>query len=132
MITSPFDFERVMDALSSATVITARLPAQVFQSRYDTFRFLEFDLFPNTRFWAMLQHLMAASGDLSVNVVALEPDPKSFFHTEFGYFGGFSIPVSASADRYRTELWSGSPSSHVDSLEVISTVLFGSRHHCVG
>jgi hypothetical protein len=110
-ISNPSELQYVLDALSSATLRSARLPAQVFQPPYDRFRFLDFEYLRGT-FWGMLQRLLEDSGDLSVNVIVLEPDPESFY-ADLGHFGAFQIPASASADAYRAEICSASPSSPV-------------------
>jgi hypothetical protein len=123
VITSHSEFQQVLDALSSATLTSARMPARVFQLRYDRFRFLEFDLFPSPEFWAMLQRLLEDSHDSKLNVLVLEPDPKNFFYAEFGHFGALQIPANASADVYRGELQSSPQSEPANCLEVLSRVL---------
>jgi hypothetical protein len=113
----------MLDALSSAALISERMPAQVFRTQYDRFRFLEFARFPNSEFWTLLRQLMEASLDSKTNVVVLEPEPETYFYKQFGHFGALEIPANGSWDRYRAEMQSCPPSSPADSLEVNSSVL---------
>lgn len=114
----------MLDALSAAALISERMPAQVFRPRYDRFRFLEFDRFPNPEFLTLLRRLMEASLDSKTNLVVLEPDPETYFHKQFGCFGALEIPASSSWDLYRQEMESGPPGSPVvDSLGMNSSVL---------
>jgi hypothetical protein len=77
----------MLDALSSAALTVKRMPAQVFRSQYDRFRFLEFDRFPNPEFLALLRRLMEASRDSKTNLVVLEPDPETYFYKNSAILG---------------------------------------------
>lgn len=120
MITDPGQFRRMVEALSSAAKIAERLPAQVFRSQYDRFRFLEFARFPNPEFLTLLQRLMESSRDTQTNLIVLEPDPETYFYKSFGTFGALEIGADESWDRYRAQIESGPRSSPADSLAVNS------------
>lgn len=123
MVTDPHQFRSIFAALSSAALTAERMPAQIFRTQYDRFRFLEFDRFPNPEFLALLRRLMEASLDSKTNLIVLEPDPETYFYRHFDRFGALEIPVDESWDRYRAEMQNGPPSSPADSLAVNSFVL---------
>lgn len=120
MISDPSQLRGMFDALSSATLIAERLPAQAFRSQYDRFRFLEFARFTNPEFLILLKRLMESSRDNQTNLIVLEPDPETYFYKNFGTFGALEIGADESWDRYRTQMESGPRSSPADSLAVNS------------
>jgi hypothetical protein len=123
MITDPNQFRRMFEALSSAALIDERLPAQVFRSQYDRFRFLEFARFPNSEFLALVRRLMESSCDAQTNLVVLEPHAETYFYKNFGHFGALEIRADESLDGYRAQIESGPMSSPADSLAVNSFLL---------
>lgn len=96
MVTDPHQFRSIFAALSSAALTAERMPAQIFRTQYDRFRFLEFDRFPNPEFLALLRRLMEASLDSKTNLIVLEPDPETYFYRHFDRFGALEIPVDES------------------------------------
>jgi len=75
-----------------------RMPARVFRPGYGRFQFLEFDQFSNAGFWSLLQRLLNASQDASVNLMVVDPDPEQYFHQGFGHFGMVEFPRSISRE----------------------------------
>lgn len=93
------------------------LPDQVFYSDFKWFAFEEFDwAMSGTDFWAAIQRLAQASGDTSLLMAVLDPEPESYFKKEFGYYNWANIPISASRDDYWELLNAHPESSPADSF----------------
>src|SRR5581483_10106206 len=111
--------------LGAATLKTARLPEKVFRPAFVQYRFVEVDSFCTVEFWSTLQFLAEASGDNSVGLIAIEPDPL-FYHARFGHCGAVDIDVNMSSDEYQWALsWapnniSGDALEHAKILAVAS------------
>ena len=97
-----------MSTLHTGVYPKARLPERVCHSAYGRFQFLDFDtIHDKARFWRFVINLLRESGDDSINVVVLDPDPEDYFYRELGEFGVLQIPAKASSEDYRKSLQSG-------------------------
>lgn len=98
------------------TLTNECLPGRVFHRDFRWFAFEEFDWAMSGAFWPIMQELAQASGDISLLMAVLDPEPEGYFKKEFGYYNWVNIPISASRDDY-WELLSDHPeSSPADSF----------------
>jgi hypothetical protein len=96
--------------------IEKQLPAQVFRERFNCFFFEEFDWAMSEEFWATLQDLARKSGDQSLLVSVLEPDPVDYYKREFGCYNWAIISSTSTADEYWTLLNHHPEESPADSI----------------
>lgn len=96
--------------------IERSLPNQVFKQGFASFRFEEFDWAMSADFWSALQALCQCSGDASLLIAVLEPDPLKYYRKEFGYFNWAELSVSASDTEYLELLNRFPDESPADSL----------------
>lgn len=96
------------------------IPSQVFRRGFNWFAFEEFDWSMSDGFWSFIQDLARSTGDASLLMAVLDPEPEHYFKKEFGYYNWADIPVSASSDDYWELLNSHPEDSPADSFLVNS------------
>lgn len=100
--------------------IKASLPSQVFKEGFVRFGFEEFDWAMSSKFWPTIQALCQTSGDTSLLLAVLEPDPTNYYKKEFGYFNWVTFSMSASPEEYWDILNRCPDGSPADSLLINS------------
>lgn len=98
----------------------ASLPTKVFRDEFSRFRFEEFDWAMSSEFWPAMQALCRSSGDTTLLLAVLDPDPLNYYVKEFGYFNWAKLPISASSEEYWELLNQHPEQSPADSLLVNS------------
>ena len=116
MINDQVVFTKMAENIRNAIVAERGLPDQVFQSVYNRFIFLEFDIFSGAEFWRLLQNLANFSGDSHIEMTLLDPDAISYFYNEFGSFGALRLSIRDSGENYFNALSTGPDASPVDAL----------------
>lgn len=96
--------------------IEQSLPEMVFHESLRCFRFEEFDWAMSADFWPSVQALCQSSGDASLLIAVLEPDPLNYYRKEFGYFNWAELSASASSEDYWTLLNRFPNESPADSM----------------
>ncbi len=109
-------FEKNKKQVEETMATKEGLPNQIFGRDFSWFAFEEFDWAMSDEFWTALQEMACVSGDSSVLMAVLDPDPKSYFKNEFGYYNWAEIPVSSSKDDYWNVLNAHPESSLADSI----------------
>ena len=101
---------------------TSRLPDQVFKLECEYFRFFDFDVVFEERFWKLVVGIADENGDTEVTLGVLDPN-ATYFRRHFGYFGEACIGVSTTATEYQ-ELIGREPSdSPADALRHNANVI---------
>ena len=93
-----------------------QLPEQVFEDRFNCFVYEEFDWAMSEDFWATLQVLARESGDESLLISILDPDPVDYYKKEFRYYNWALISAASTADEYWTLLNDCPEESPADSM----------------
>lgn len=96
------------------------LPKRLFSERFENFRFEELFYAMSAGFWPTIQALCQRSGDASVLIAVLDPDPLSYYKKNFGYFNWAELPVSSASDDYWEMLNYHPDDSLADSILVNS------------
>jgi hypothetical protein len=96
--------------------ISKSLPERVFNERLSYFRFQEFDWAMSAKFWPSVQTLCQSSGDASILIAVLEPDPLDYYKKEFGYFNWAELPIYSSSEDYWNLINNCPDNSPADSL----------------
>lgn len=109
-------FEFFRFAVENCLQIKASIPEKVFQNDFRYFYFEEFDWAMSANFWPYLQKLCQHSGDSSLLVSVLDPDPITYYKKEFGYYNWAVLPALASSDDYWALLNHFPEDSPADSL----------------
>src|SRR5690606_31813151 len=81
------------DFLQSAVNLRCKLPENPFCGTGLTYRFDEFDWALSGVFWETVRLLSSHSSDNEVLMAVLEPDPESYFKSNFGHYGWACLPV---------------------------------------
>lgn len=113
------DFERFAIRkrdVEACFCIGKSLPERVFNESLSYFRFEEFDWAMSAEFWPSVQTLCQSSGDASILIAVLEPDPLNYYKKEFGYFNWAELPIVASSEDYWALLNHCPDESPADSL----------------
>ena len=122
-ITDTVDFESKRLEVEKVFHCNATLPDQVFRKGCKFFRFESFDLAVSRAIWPVIQELAETSGDDSVLIAVLDPDPSSYFKKAFGYYNWADVPVSISSDAYVDLLNEHPEGSPADALNVTSRTM---------
>ena len=93
-------FESSHREIENRFYLDATLPDQVFRDGFESFAFEAFDWVMGAKFWRVIQKLANVSGDGSLLLAVLDPDPSSYYKKEFGYYNWANIPVSFSSHEY--------------------------------
>src|SRR4051812_47168100 len=93
-------FEQIWRLNQALLNTTQRLPAQVFRPELSNFRFADFNWALSASFSEALDDLIKISGDSAFSATVIDPDPVSYFHHHFGYFGAFTLAKEAGPDEY--------------------------------
>jgi hypothetical protein len=109
-------FEVGKQEIEKTFLINECLPERVFREDFGWFAFEEFDWAMSGEFWPVIQELAQASGDTSLLMAVLDPEPEDYFKKEFGYYNWANIPISASRDDYWELLNAHPESSPADSF----------------
>lgn len=109
-------FEVNKQEIEKTFLINECLPERVFHEDFRWFAFEEFDWAMSGEFWLVIQELTQASGDTSLLMAVLDPEPEGYFKKEFGYYNWANISVSASRDDYWELLNAHPESSPADSF----------------
>jgi hypothetical protein len=67
-------------------------------------------------FWPDLRKLALLHGDTCVEILVLEPDPVTYFLSNFGIYSAIRLSVESSADDYWDALTEGPPGWEADAL----------------
>lgn len=113
-------FEESKREIEKTFLTNEGLPGRVFRRDFRWFAFEEFDWAMSGEFWPVIQELAQASGDTSLLMAVLDPEPEGYFKKEFGYYNWANIPISASRDNYWELLNAHPESSPADSFLVNS------------
>ena len=124
-ITDTAEFEARRLGVEKVFHCNATLPDQVFREEFKFFGFESFDLAMADDFSPVIQELAETSGDDSVLMAVLDPDPSSYYKKEFGYYNWAEVPVSISGDAYLDLLNEHPEGSPADSLHVNSYTVIG-------
>lgn len=104
--------------------VDQRLPQQVFADRNLEWRFEEFDWAVSSHSWTALRALGEASGEATLTVGVLDPDPIPGVYSKCDPSQWFEIPISASKDEYLEALNRPPPGLNwADSIEVNGRVI---------
>ncbi|MEP7355120.1 MAG: hypothetical protein ABI824_17970 [Acidobacteriota bacterium] len=87
MMTDPAELQQLQAHLSSAVILGADLPKQIFRPGYGQFRFIEHGCT-----WKLLRYLLRDSLDQSVLVLVTDPN----FFSHCGHFGVYEFTAAAS------------------------------------
>lgn len=109
-------FEQRKRLVCQAVSLHRTLPEQVFATGYHRFLFEEFDWCMTPDFWPCLQNLASVSGDPTVLLAVLDPDPENYFFRTFGRFSWADLPTSLSASDYWDVLNVAPDSSPADAV----------------
>jgi hypothetical protein len=109
-------FNKQKRNVEACCCIGKSLPERVFNESLSCFRFEEFDWAMSAEFWPSVQRLCQRSGDASILIAVLEPDPLNYYRKEFGYFNWAELPIVASSDDYWTLIKHSPDESPADSL----------------
>ncbi|MGE0008773.1 MAG: hypothetical protein AB7S92_24735 [Parvibaculaceae bacterium] len=99
-IRDPRTFEEAHNAAAEVFALDLRLPEQVFRSSYTWFAFDEFLWTLSADFWSTIQELSAKSGDTSLTMAVLDPDPRRHSIKELGHYNWADMSVQISNDDY--------------------------------
>ena len=121
-------FVTARTGVEKSFLLKESLPSQVFQSGFNWFAFEEFDWALSNEFWPSIQKLAIASGDSSLLMAVLDPEPEGYFMKEFGYYNWADVPVSISQDDYWNLLNVSPEGSPADSVLVNSEKLIWLPH----
>ncbi|MDA8140412.1 MAG: hypothetical protein M0036_17330 [Desulfobacteraceae bacterium] len=97
------DFQQFSECkanLERSCHIEKQFPAQVFMKKFNRFVFEEFDWAMSEKCWSTLQDLARKSGDKSLIISVLEPDPVDYYKKTFGCYNWAIISSSCTSDEY--------------------------------
>lgn len=104
--------------IEKSFLINTLLPCQVFQSAFTWFAFDDFDWAMSGESWPVIQDLCNTSGDTSLLMAVLDPDPEKYYKKEFGYYNWVNVPSSIS----RSDYW-GLINEHPECSEADSVLV---------
>lgn len=126
-IKSNKEFEKIRNILNHIFFFDNLLPDQVFHNDYNNFLFKEFDFTMSEDFWNEIKHLANKTNDDFIIMAVLNPNPKSYYYKEFGYYNWAMLDVNISPSQYLDILNICPKDSPADSIFSNSfTIVFAS------
>ena len=127
-ITSWSDFVHANELVVRDLVTHKALPDLVVRDRFQRVSFDECDWVFGANFWAEVRKIAKAAGDSDILVGVLDPDPKEYFHANFGYFPWFWMSCDCEPTDYWNALNVAPEASTGDcTLGVAETIVFTGR-----
>ncbi|HEU4664239.1 MAG TPA: hypothetical protein VFS55_09440 [Dokdonella sp.] len=122
-IVADHEFAKLNALLNSVIDPKRELPDSPFRSHLGHWRFEEFDWLLGPGAWASLCAFATRSGDDSILVAVLDPDPVAYYKAHFGYYNWCVVPTSLTGKEYWRTLETSPPESAADSMFVNSSVV---------
>jgi hypothetical protein len=110
------DYDAQVTFLSSIVDRHRTLPLNPFLGTRLTFRFDEFDWAMSGEFWETVQCLAGQSLDDELILAVLDPDPVSYFKSNFGYYEWDRLPVDMTKQQYWDFINQAPADSPADSI----------------
>lgn len=110
------DYAPVSDAIGNVLLPNARLPGRVFNEQFKFFLFITFDELLMPLFFNNLKLYLSGAEDKDYWVAPIHPDPKSYFHVNFGSLCAFQMSSSDSEKDYFSILHAYPAGSPADAL----------------
>jgi hypothetical protein len=108
---------RMTNPLNKIFHVKKRLPEQVFKTPFFGFICEDFDNTMSADFWDFLLHPLTKSfNDNHVLIAVLDPDPKDYFYSNFGYYNMLNLPATATGAQYLKSLATGPLESPADAI----------------
>lgn len=109
-------WKRIVDA---RVYCHREFPDQVFRHAYDYYRFNDFGWAMSPDFWFFVQDLCRRTGESTVLMAVLDPDPQSYFD-RWGYYNWIEFSVNSTSEDYWRILSSSPPGSDGETIQVYS------------
>ena len=117
------DFEEILSILQNIYKLNKSLPENVFSTQFTQYKFNEFDWLTFDEFWAFIRDINNISGDSSIIVSVLDPDPINYHFKHFNFYNTVNIPTQFSVGDYREVLEFHLPDSEADAIMYNSRLL---------
>ncbi|MBG9692795.1 hypothetical protein ABD91_18660 [Lysinibacillus sphaericus] len=117
------DFNEILNFMKKIFKLNKSLPENIFSSQFTNFKFNEFDLLMYDEFWDFIKTLNNITGDDSIIISVIDPDPIKYHFKHFNFFNTVKIPKEFSAEDYHNVLEFHLPDSEADAIIYISNVI---------
>lgn len=115
-IRNKLDFSEILIDVKEIFELNNSLPKNVFLSQFSHFKFNEFEWLTYDEFWEFIKTLSNITGDNSVIVSVINPDPIEYHYKQFNFFNTVTIPKNFSVEEYRNVLNFHLPDSEADAI----------------
>lgn len=115
-VTTVQDFDAVATNIGRIIDSSKTIPENVFRKAFRYFLFTTFDDLHMSLFFDHVSQFMKETGEKNFWVTTLDPDPRSYFAANFGFYGTFEFSVSDTGDDYISALFDIPESSPADAL----------------
>ena len=122
------DYSPIVIGIEKAIYMNESLPRKIFRKTFKYFLFITFDEIFMPLFFNNIQRFLCEENENKFWLAAIEPDPKSYFFTNFNFYGAVRFSVSDTADSYLAALHSYPESSPADALAHNSNILIISTY----
>jgi len=122
-IRNKLDFNEILIDTKEIFKLNSNLPENVFLTQFSNFKFNEFEWLMYDEFWDFMKILSDITGDDSVIISVIDPDPIEYHYKQFNFFNTVRIPKEFSVEEYRDVLNFHLPDSEADAIINNSNVI---------
>ena len=117
------DFNEISNFIEKIFKLNKSLPENVFSSQFSNYKFNEFEWLMYDEFWNFTKKLNNITGDSSIIISVIDPDPIEYHFKYFNFFNTVKIPIEFSAEDYQSVLDFHLPGSKADAIIYNSNVI---------
>lgn len=124
LIVKDEDFKYLDVRISKIISREKSLPEKIFSSSFNHFLFTTFDdVIMAEYFFERIKLFLKNNGEDKFWIVTLNPDPKDYYHSNFGFYGAVEFTVNDTSDDYLDALGNYPKESPADALMHNSDIL---------
>lgn len=117
------DFNEISNFIEKIYKLNKSLPEHVFSSQFTNFKFNEFEWLMYDEFWNFTKTLNNITGDSSIIISVIDPDPIEYHFKYFNFFNTVKIPKEFTVEDYQRVLEFHLPDSKADALMYNSNII---------
>lgn len=91
------EFSRILNSIQKVFKLDSSLPENIFTDQFTNFKFNEFEWLMDDEFWEFTQKLNGITGDNSITISVIDPDPIEYHYKNFKFFNTVIISKDYSA-----------------------------------